>query len=207
MRIAVLLAAVLAAAVALPGAAGAQTPNQQSVTGSFDLIFADGSFNAVSDPSGANTRGQVDMFVGAGVRVTGTAVCLSVTGNRAVIGFVGTLSNLSTPPDRAIGEIVAVDNGPATAKLDTVTVYYDQTATGTPNCSALGTRRFGPSVADVTVHAAAMPTSKQQCKKGGWRSFGVFTNQGDCVSFVATKGKNAPAGSQKKNGPKNTKAR
>lgn len=36
------------------------------------------------------------------------------------------------------------------------------------------------------------PTSKQQCKKGGWRTFPQFRNQGDCVSFVATGGKNPP---------------
>jgi hypothetical protein len=30
---------------------------------------------------------------------------------------------------------------------------------------------------------------------GGWQSSGVFKNQGDCVSFVATNGKNPPAGS------------
>jgi hypothetical protein len=42
---------------------------------------------------------------------------------------------------------------------------------------------------------AALPTAKRECKKGGWRSFGVFKNQGDCVSFVATGGKNPPAGS------------
>lgn len=34
------------------------------------------------------------------------------------------------------------------------------------------------------------PTSKDQCKSGGWQTFGVFKNQGDCVSFVATKVKN-----------------
>ena len=39
-----------------------------------------------------------------------------------------------------------------------------------------------------------LPTSKDQCKKGGWQSFGVFKNQGDCVSFVATGGKNPPNG-------------
>ena len=37
------------------------------------------------------------------------------------------------------------------------------------------------------------PTSKQDCKKGGWRAFPQFRNQGDCVSFVATRGKNPPA--------------
>ena len=37
--------------------------------------------------------------------------------------------------------------------------------------------------------------SKEQCKKGGWRNYGAaFSNQGDCVSFVATGGKKQPAG-------------
>jgi hypothetical protein len=44
------------------------------------------------------------------------------------------------------------------------------------------------------VAIASRPTSKAQCKKGGWTTFGVFKNQGDCVSFVATKGKNPPSG-------------
>ena len=36
---------------------------------------------------------------------------------------------------------------------------------------------------------AAFPTTKDQCKDGGWEAFG-FKNQGDCVSFIATQGKN-----------------
>jgi 6-phosphogluconolactonase len=31
-----------------------------------------------------------------------------------------------------------------------------------------------------------VPTSKAQCKSGGWRNFPQFKNQGDCVSFVET---------------------
>jgi hypothetical protein len=34
-----------------------------------------------------------------------------------------------------------------------------------------------------------LPTSKDQCKNGDFKSYG-FKNEGDCVSFVATKGKN-----------------
>ena len=37
-----------------------------------------------------------------------------------------------------------------------------------------------------------LPTASAQCKDGGWQAFGVFKNQGDCVSFVASKGKNQP---------------
>ena len=39
-----------------------------------------------------------------------------------------------------------------------------------------------------------LPASKDQCKNGGWRNYGTtFKSQGDCVSFVATGGKNPPA--------------
>jgi hypothetical protein len=37
------------------------------------------------------------------------------------------------------------------------------------------------------------PASTEDCKNGGWRNFPQFKNQGDCVSFVATGGKNPPA--------------
>jgi hypothetical protein len=33
----------------------------------------------------------------------------------------------------------------------------------------------------------------ERCKKGGWVDFGVFKNQGDCVSYFATDGRNPPA--------------
>jgi hypothetical protein len=43
------------------------------------------------------------------------------------------------------------------------------------------------------VVTCALPAKKAQCKNGGWRDYSVFKNQGDCVSYVATKGKNPPA--------------
>jgi hypothetical protein len=33
----------------------------------------------------------------------------------------------------------------------------------------------------------------ETCKKGGWLSYGVFKNQGDCVSYFSTDGRNPPA--------------
>lgn len=41
--------------------------------------------------------------------------------------------------------------------------------------------------------SASITNSTDQCKSGGWQSFGVFKNQGDCVSWLATGGKNPPA--------------
>lgn len=42
------------------------------------------------------------------------------------------------------------------------------------------------------VAAVGPPTSKDQCKDGGWATFNspAFTNQGDCVSYVVTGGRN-----------------
>jgi hypothetical protein len=53
----------------------------------------------------------------------------------------------------------------------------------------------GPPVGGTQqlVVACALPTTTDECKNGGWRTYGVFKNQGDCVSFVATGGKNPPA--------------
>jgi hypothetical protein len=44
----------------------------------------------------------------------------------------------------------------------------------------------------IAVVRAPLPSSKDQCKKGGWQRFGVFKSQGECVSFAATQGKNPP---------------
>jgi hypothetical protein len=54
--------------------------------------------------------------------------------------------------------------------------------------------RFGASCQGLCQNVPP-PTSKSQCKHGGWKSFGtMFKNQGDCVSFVASGGKNPPSG-------------
>jgi hypothetical protein len=42
--------------------------------------------------------------------------------------------------------------------------------------------------------ATCLPTTQDQCKNGGWQTYGVFKNQGDCVSWVATHRRNPPGG-------------
>jgi hypothetical protein len=55
--------------------------------------------------------------------------------------------------------------------------------------------RFSGLAQNFTVaDTNPLPTSKAQCKNNGWRNYGTFKNQGDCVSFVATGGKNQPSG-------------
>ena len=48
---------------------------------------------------------------------------------------------------------------------------------------------------DESATLVTAPTSKAQCMHGGWKNFPQFKNQGDCMSFVATGGKNPPTGS------------
>ena len=55
-----------------------------------------------------------------------------------------------------------------------------------------------PHLGLVTYYSPS-PTTKEQCMNNGWKTLvdiagKHFKNQGDCVSFVATKGKNAAAG-------------
>ena len=51
----------------------------------------------------------------------------------------------------------------------------------------------GQAAAQPPPPPTELPTTTAQCLKGGWQTFGVFKNQGDCVSFVASKGKNPPS--------------
>jgi hypothetical protein len=200
-RAAAALLLSLIAVAALPVAASAQpAPGQQSAVSPFfsNLTFPFfGSFNAVSEAGGANPSGQVDYFAGAGPtsgkNVSGSVVCLSVSGNTAVIGFEGTSTRPLEPPVPVVGELVVADNGPADSLLDSIGL--SERGSGPVNCAAPGSVSSMPVAGDVIVHAPAVPTSKDQCKSGGWRNFPGFKNQGDCVSFVANGGKNPPTGS------------
>jgi hypothetical protein len=132
--------------------------------------------------------GRVSFGLFSFFNVGGPVTCLAVTGNRAIIGFrdeVGGFGDIN---------VLAVDNQPPGPAPDQ---FFAQPSPGPVNCAApsLVPDVGGPVEGDITVvDAPSLPTSKDQCKNGGWRTFGVFKNQGDCVSFVATGGNNAPAG-------------
>jgi hypothetical protein len=67
------------------------------------------------------------------------------------------------------------------------------------NCGFIApTGCYSDNSGSITAVITFVATSKGQCKQGGWRSLvdaskTPFKNQGDCVSYVATGGKN-PAG-------------
>ena len=61
--------------------------------------------------------------------------------------------------------------------------------------NAAGTGPSATTTLTVGVLDRPLPTDKKQCKKDGWKNYGTkFRNEGDCVSFVATHGKNPPRG-------------
>jgi hypothetical protein len=103
--------------------------------------------------------------------------------DEAVINFHNTLTGGRV--------LVRITGGTSGSRLFSLTQ-----ASSTSDCS------FVPpgSIAEVIegdisiVDAPPLPTTKQSCTNGGWKTFAVFKNQGDCVSFVATKGKSSPGG-------------
>lgn len=103
---------------------------------------------------------------------------------------------------RADSAFVVVTPDPGSeGYLDGINIWHRATLPFTATSSSttisfaslLGGTCAGPLVDDVVVEAVPLPTTKEQCKNGGWQVFGIFKNQGDCISFVATKGKNLPS--------------
>jgi Beta-propeller repeat len=115
--------------------------------------------------------GQVDAFV-TKLDVTGSGLVYST--------YLGGIRG-------DLGSAIAVDGvGSAYVTGETLSTNFPTT---------LGAVQTTPgSVVDAFVaKIATLPTSTDQCKNGGWKTFGVFKNQGDCVSFVASKGKKTPS--------------
>ncbi|MCW2964943.1 MAG: hypothetical protein JWO17_2195 [Actinomycetia bacterium] len=77
----------------------------------------------------------------------------------------------------------------ATNTYTPVTLNFTGTGASTPISFQSDTASGCGGVLIDNVSAEQMPTTKDQCKKGGWRSYGIFENQGECVRFVATGGK------------------
>jgi hypothetical protein len=192
----------VAAALALPGSAVGQVPTGDSVVGSGHVNVTDFTVSIQAGRNGENPTGSLALSgFGGALNFTATPTCLNVSGNAAVGGFQIAGSFLGFEGFLAS----VVDNGPPVngQPVDTV-VYSGLLPTAPTTCPAPGeppppelfSTLGGPLTSgDLTViDAPSLPASTSQCKTGGWRNFGVFKNEGDCVSFVATGGKNPPDG-------------
>jgi hypothetical protein len=157
--------------------------------------------DAHSGPSGENPTGTVRYGFSFGTPSSsgsgeGRVTCLSVAGNMATVGFAGQEYSYLFP--FVAGFAVMADGGGPDSGLDRFRYFlrYDlyQPLPGPTDCAApAGALSWVNDEGDLTVFdARPLPNSKGQCKNGGWRTYGVFENQGDCASFVATGGMNQP---------------
>jgi hypothetical protein len=191
---------------AFPVVSFAQAPAGDSAVGTLiDPTGQAGRIDATSGASGENASGTARFgHVEGGLTPLWEleVTCLSVTGQTAVIGFTGTYMTFfgfgETYP--TAGLIRAVDGGgPAsgqdTAEFASVTGELDgPPIPGPTNCSTYPggyPGLHGPIVNSegdlVVTDAQALTTSRDQCKNGGWRRYGTFQNQGECVRFVRAK--------------------
>ena len=155
-------------------------------------------FDVHSGPAGENPRGTVIFATGerAGqMSDFGVVTCLSASGNRASVGvnFRG-LSVLPPPRDRPYSAVVFVEDngGEGQDRLAVEVLPQGTTAPSVCPGSLPAGLQLGPTYprmftddGSVTVTDAPnpLPTSKDQCKHGGWAQFG-FKNQGQCIRFV-----------------------
>ena len=169
------LASLVIAMACWAAPAQGQGPSRDSVIGDLEEelqgFFVTWTFDVSSGPQGENPTGTVDNeLLGPG-----SVTCLSVQGNRAVIGAVF---------PQAFGTswlIYLVDNG-----FGADIIGYEQ-LDGTPVtvCPPPGGHEDHRVLGNIIIiDAPALPTTKDQCKNGGWRNYPQFTNQGQCVAFV-----------------------
>lgn len=149
-----------------------------------------------------------------GFAVLGTPTALAYTGPTTfTLGAPALLSAVLRPTTRAFsteGQLVRFETGTleearpgcqgvaggigtasCTLAFDrtgaiTLSIFYD----GQPSTHPY----FMPARFDVVVVVVApLPSTKADCASSGWGAYGRFKSHGDCVSFVATKGRNQPA--------------
>ena len=175
-----------------------------SATGGVSIVSDFGAGNCDPVFSGSPCFGPPNTGLHAGDMTT-----LSVTVEQVTPEANGTITI-----DWPAGALAFVSNGDASATCtpttSSVTCTYNDFAHGdksdsftftvgpnapnsTVTASIAATTSDGSDSANATITMAPAPlTNKDQCKNGGWQSFGTFKNQGDCVSAVASS-KGGPA--------------
>jgi hypothetical protein len=190
----VVIAALVITGLAVPGPSSAQLPpTQDSVVGQATILsqFRGLSVDAQSDPDGSNPSGTASAASRSTYSVSGHVTCMTVIGSRATVGFAVD-SGFSV--FGSLGHVIFVeDNGSPGAAHDLANDFeaaLPPTSCPAPTDEDLVPFPFIPirpqpiEAGDITiVDAPALPTSKDQCRSGGYRQFG-FRNQGQCVAFV-----------------------
>jgi hypothetical protein len=162
------------AAVAIPGPAAAQAPVGDSVHGlGVAQDYGAFGFAVRSGSSGETPTGHAAL----GPLRQSPIACLAVTGNVArfdvVAGRITAMIEVTDNAGRGVPDVVRATSGllePA-------------------NCAPLSPFALAGAVTDgdiVVVDTAPRPGTKEECKRGEWRRFGTFGNQGQCVRSVVS---------------------
>jgi hypothetical protein len=166
-------------------------------TGNSAYVVPAGNWRVTSWSTQAGAGGSMSLMI---FRPTATAGTFTVVGESPVesltantLNTFALTSSIAVQPGDLLGLWSAgancgVPSGVGVLPFDSVSTPPAVGATLTPPFASSGHLNIS------AVLSPALPTTKDECKDGGWQSFGVFKNQGDCVSFVATGGKNPPAG-------------
>src|SRR5262249_11881578 len=142
----------------------------------------------------ATNKAETEINVGPfpfGVAITPDGKTAYVTNNNASVTPIEVATN-KPGPEIKVGRrpfVVAItpDGTPA---------YVTNVRSQSVTPIEVGTNKPGPEIEvgffpiEVAITPKPLlPTSKDECKKGGWTNFGsTFKNQGACVNFVATGG-------------------
>jgi hypothetical protein len=112
---------------------------------------------------------------------TDVAVLLDYPGSGGHEGFTGQ-ANVS----EGIAHFFETNRPNLIGGTTTITAFLDDDLEPDP----------GAELVTTTVTYCPPPLAAEECKKGGFENFPnlAFKNQGDCVSYVATQGRNPPAG-------------
>ena len=185
---------VMALGLLLTPTAGGQTATQDSVSGDgsfmlYGLTPTTWRLDAHSGPSGVNPTGTLTQFFsylpqGARWEVT----CVRAAGKIATVGW-------SAPGVPWANYVLIEDNASPGANRDRIALGFTDDRPVICPTNIVWSEFFVLTGGDFrVVDSEPSPASKDDCKNGGWQRFGVFKNQGECVSFVATGGNNPPAG-------------
>jgi hypothetical protein len=132
--------------------------------------------DAHSGPSGESPTGTTTIEVDGEVAVTGRVTCLSVTGTRATVGV--------DIPTLGLSFLIFVEDNSAAGSADRAGAQAVSAPPTVCPSSPTGPLSTAPNPDFVVHDAPPLPTSKDQCKNGGWRNFPGFKNEGLCVAFV-----------------------
>ncbi len=174
-------------------------PSASNATSLLDTVTATGSsghgtfaviqISAQSSVTGTDVSGTGSFTVGR-VNVKGPVTCLRVSGPDRGGGTVGSPTTAILTVDSSGAGVVTVKlidnggNGPdfmgafplSRSRLDCSTPMPG------PNQNVTDTLTNGRA---IVFDAPPLPTSKAQCRLGGWQTVGsMFKNQGQCVAFV-----------------------